>query len=276
MKTLQKHFKDIVRVTIAIFFALGLLSGALEGVWGFFDYISETWSVHLLLAMFVYATFVKRTTYINPQNGHKEHIDGWSFVLCLIFGCFYFAVKRAWRYFFGILAAVVVFIILTDSGMPGWLAFLPIILPPFFLDMFMTGHYGRIGWMRESSAKEGDRNQEKGEYKIIHIPNIKTLGWVLLAVLAFGFVLLPFGGGDRRLPEGSHLTKVSDDECATECSSICGAFRSDYRPHAVWGTSGDCRRLCLSKAGYPECTINSLRIGVKHVCPDCVISRDRR
>lgn len=142
---MSKTAKAIILILIGVIAALAILEAFSQGL---FEGVLELLAI---LAILGFSTLYGQDTYINPSNGHQEHIDGWSYLLVLVFGVFYFAVKRAWRYCFGIILNVFLIAALffgapdaTDLAI--WISWT---CWAFFVQVMMKNHYGRIGWKRE-------------------------------------------------------------------------------------------------------------------------------
>jgi hypothetical protein len=69
----------------------------------------------------------------NPANGHRETAN-FAFLWCLLFGCFYFAVKGAWGH------AAVAFVLACLTFSLSWLIY------PFFAKRIVRTTYLRKGW----------------------------------------------------------------------------------------------------------------------------------
>jgi hypothetical protein len=70
----------------------------------------------------------------NPANGYAEKI-GAAWLWCLLFGCFYFAVKGIWTH-----AVAAFFLACLTFGL-SWLIY------PFFARGIVEKHYLRNGWV---------------------------------------------------------------------------------------------------------------------------------
>lgn len=138
---MSKIAKAIVLLLLAVVAALSAIGIHMQGMEGS---LFETLLPFAIMACFV---FYDRHTYINPKNGKERHIDGWSFLLVLFFGMFYFAVKMAWRYAFGVLivngALIWAFLhgySLGAANLIFWSIW------AFLVQIFMRNHYRRAGW----------------------------------------------------------------------------------------------------------------------------------
>lgn len=146
---MQRKAKIIIWAFLAIWLGLFGVAAYLES------------SVELFFAGAFWAliiggsTLYKPETYINPRNGHEEHICGWSYLLVVFFGIFYYAVKRAWRYCFGIILNVLLLALVIvqspESGIAGLLVAVSWFLWAVLVQRLMRNHYGRIGWQRAAA-----------------------------------------------------------------------------------------------------------------------------
>jgi hypothetical protein len=75
-----------------------------------------------------------RRRFRNPANSYEESI-GMPGLWCLLFGCFYFAVKGIWTH-----AVVALFAAILTFGI-SWLIY------PFFARKIVETHYLRKGWI---------------------------------------------------------------------------------------------------------------------------------
>jgi hypothetical protein len=69
----------------------------------------------------------------NPQNGYTETVT-FAFLWCLLFGCFYFAIKGVWGH------ALIAFVLALITGGLSWLIY------PFFAKGIVAKSYLRRGW----------------------------------------------------------------------------------------------------------------------------------
>jgi hypothetical protein len=76
-------------------------------------------------------------TFKNPANGYTEEASGpFSWLWCLLFGVFYFAVKGNWKHvFIGLILAVI-------TGGISWLIY------PFFVYGINDYYYQLRGWIK--------------------------------------------------------------------------------------------------------------------------------
>jgi hypothetical protein len=70
----------------------------------------------------------------NPENEHVEGVSPLSWLWCLLFGTFYFALHGVWRH-----AAISLALAIITAGI-SWVIY------PFFAYKAMRNHYLRIGW----------------------------------------------------------------------------------------------------------------------------------
>lgn len=79
--------------------------------------------------------------FINQQNNYSE-VGGtkFSWLWCLLFGCFYFAYKGAWNH------AIIGFFVATFTVGVSWFIY------PFFAYMIANNVYRRKGWVSVSAV----------------------------------------------------------------------------------------------------------------------------
>ena len=77
--------------------------------------------------------------YQNPANGYVAEANGpYSWLWCLLFGFFYFAVKGIWTH-----AVIGLVLAILTSGL-SWLIY------PFFVYSITETHYQKLGWYKVS------------------------------------------------------------------------------------------------------------------------------